>query len=443
MSLPGLDQFRITGFTDRAPIRSAGETTMIAWMRDLTARERRTMIACFGGWSLDSLDVTIYTFVIPSLLAIWHISTAQAGELATITLLVSAFGGWIAGALADRFGRVRVLQITVLWYAVFTFLCGFAQDFNQLFVLRAMQGFGFGGEWAAGAVLMGEVIRDQYRGRAVGLVQTGYSIGWGTAALLFTLFFAILPEAIAWRAMFWIGLAPALLVFWIRRYVEEPVRAQRREPVSWSHLFAALKPPHLTITWRVAMMVTGAQGGGYALGTFLPTFLKTQRHLTSVGTGSYLMVLILGAFCGFVAGAYLSDAIGRRGTFLVSAIGSLIVMLIYMLAPLSNDVILPVGFVLGFIDLMKFSPMGSFMTELYPGAVRGVAQGFCYNVGRGIGAIFPVMVGFLADRFGLGNAIVVFSGCGYGLMIVALFLLPETKGRSLASLEAAPADAQH
>jgi MFS family permease len=169
----------------------------------------------------------------------------------------------------------------------------------------------------------------------------------------------------------------------------------------------------------------------------LPTFLKTERHLTSVGTGGYLLVLILGAFCGFVAGAYLSDAIGRHSTFLVSAIGSLVVMLIYMLAPLSNDVILPVGFVLGFINLMMFSPMGSFMTELYPTAVRGVAQGFCYNVGRGIGAIFPVMVGFLADRYGLGNAIVVFSGCGFGLMIVALCLLPETKGRSLASLEEA------
>ncbi len=411
---------------------------MFALLRDLTTRERRTMIACFGGWSLDALDVQIFTFVIPSLLALWHISTAEAGVLATITLLVSAFGGWIAGALADRIGRVRVLQIAILWYAVFTFLCGFAQDFNQLFALRALQGFGFGGEWAAGAVLMGEVIRDQYRGRAVGLVQTGWSIGWGTAALLFTILFAFLPEAIAWRAMFWIGLAPALLVFWIRRFVEEPaLSVQRREPVGLSHLFAALRPPHLATTWRVAMMVTGAQGGGYALGTFLPTFLKTERHLTSVGTGGYLLVLILGAFCGFVAGAYLSDAIGRRSTFLVSAIGSLVVMLIYMLAPLSNDVILPVGFVLGFINLMMFSPMGSFMTELFPTAVRGVAQGFCYNVGRGIGAIFPTMVGFLAAKFGLGNAIVVFSGCGFGLMIVALCLLPETRGRSLESLEAA------
>jgi MFS family permease len=412
--------------------------TMLAWMRDLTARERRTMIACFGGWSLDALDVQIFSFVIPSLLTIWHISTAEAGELATITLLVSAFGGWIAGAVADRIGRVRVLQIAILWYAVFTFLCGFAQDFNQLFVLRALQGFGFGGEWAAGAVLMGEVIRDQYRGRAVGLVQTGWSIGWGSAALLYTLFFAFLPETTAWRAMFWIGLAPALLVFWIRRYVEEPeLSVQRRQAVGWTHLFAALKPPYLATTWRVAMMVTGAQGSSYALTIFLPTFLKTERHMTSVGTGSYLMVLILGAFFGFVSGAFLADGIGRRNTFFVSVIGSVVMTAVYMLAPLSNDVILPVGFVLGYINLMMFSPMGSYMTELFPTAVRGVAQGFCYNAGRGIGAIFPAMVGFLAARLGLAYAIVVFSGLGFAVMIIALLMLPETKGRALESLEAA------
>lgn len=106
------------------------------------------------------------------------VTTAEAGALATVTLIVSSFGGWVAGALSDRFGRVRVLQVTILWYAGFTFLCGFAQDFNQLFVLKALQGLGFGGEWAVGAVLMGEVVRDKYRGRAVGLVQTGWSVGW-------------------------------------------------------------------------------------------------------------------------------------------------------------------------------------------------------------------------------------------------------------------------
>ncbi|HET6235137.1 MAG TPA: MFS transporter [Acetobacteraceae bacterium] len=409
---------------------------MLAWFSDLTTRERRTMTACFGGWSLDALDVQVFSFVIPSLLALWKITAGQAGELATVTLLVSAFGGWLAGAACDRFGRVRVLQVTIVWYAVFTFLCGFAQNFEQLFIFRALQGLGFGGEWAAGAVLMGEVIRDKYRGRAVGIVQTGWSIGWAAAALLYTILIATLPEELAWRALFWIGILPAGLVFWIRRFVEEPVLSQRRAaPAGILHIFSALKPPYLSTTWRVALMVAGAQGGSYALTIWLPTYLKTVRHISSVGTGSYLMVLILGAFFGFVSGAYLADGIGRKPTFMISAIGSVVLTIVYLFAPIGNGMILPVGFLLGYVSLIMFSPMGSFMTELYPTAVRGVGQGFCYNAGRGIGALFPAAVGFLAERLGLGLAIAVFSLGAYGLMIVALLLLPETRGRSLASLE--------
>jgi MFS family permease len=409
---------------------------MLAWLKDLDPTERRTMAACFGGWSLDALDVQIFSFVIPSLLALWGITTAEAGVLATVTLVVSSFGGWLAGAASDRFGRVRVLQVTILWYAFFTFLCGFAQDFNQLFILKALQGLGFGGEWAAGAVLMGEVIRDKYRGRAVGLVQTGWSVGWATAALLYTVLSANLPDALTWRVMFWIGLAPAALVFWIRRYVKEPaIRPRSAGNVGLLHLFAALKQPYLSTTLRVSLMVTGAQGSSYAITTFLPTYLKTVRHMSSVGTGSYLMVVILGAFFGFLSGAYLADAIGRKSTFMVSALGSVALMLLYLFAPLSNNMILPVGFLLGYINLMMFSPMGPFMTELFPTAVRGVGQGFCYNVGRGIGAVFPALVGFLAARLGLAAAIALFAFCGLALMILALLSLPETRGRSLESLE--------
>ena len=409
---------------------------MFTWFGDLTARERRTMIACFGGWALDALDVMMFAFVIPALIAVLHLTVPQAGELATITLIISAFGGWIAGALADRFGRVRVLQITIAWYAVFTFLCGLAQTPTQLFWFRAIQGLGFGGEWAAGAVLMGEVIRDKYRGRAVGIVQTGWSIGWGAAALLYTLFFAIMPEAIAWRAMFFVGILPAFLVFYIRRFVDEPEihRDSKSVGSAFTQIFAALKPPYLSTTWRVALMVTGSQGGSYVLTIWLPTYLKTVKHMSSVGTGAYLLVLILGAFFGFVSGAYLADGIGRKATFMVSAIGSSVVLLIFMLAPIGNGMILLVSFIMGYISLMMFSPMGSFMTELFPTEVRGAGQGFCYNVGRGLGAVFPVMVGFLAHRFGLGPAIAGFGVIGYAVMIVALLMLPETRGRSAAQV---------
>ncbi|MBV8613665.1 MAG: MFS transporter, partial [Acetobacteraceae bacterium] len=260
---------------------------MLSWFSELTERERRTMAACFGGWALDAFDVQIFSFVIPTLLALWRISSGQAGELATITLLVSAFGGWLGGALADRYGRMRVLQITILWYAVFTFLCGFAQNYGQLFVFRALQGIGFGGEWAAGAVLMGEVIRDRFRGRAVGLVQTGWAFGWGAAALAYTVLFAFVRPELAFRVLFWLGLLPALLVIWIRRNVSESDLAPREAAAASGvgHVFSAMRPPYLATTWRLVLMVIGAQGGVYALATWLPTYLKTVRHLTSVGAG--------------------------------------------------------------------------------------------------------------------------------------------------------------
>jgi sugar phosphate permease len=184
-------------------------------------------------------------------------------------------------------------------------------------------------------------------------------------------------------------------------------------------------------------MVTGAQGGGYALGIWMPTYLRTVRHLSATSTGGFLLVQVFAALCGFLLGSYLSDAIGRKWTFLVSAIGSFIMVLIFMLAPVNNEVLLFLGVPLNIILLMKFPPMGPFMTELFPTAVRGTAQGFCYNSGRAIGSFFPTMVGFLSQVLPLGPTIAVLSAIASGLMIVMLLMLPETRGRSLESLEAA------
>jgi MFS family permease len=420
---------------------------MLAWFRDLTARERSTMFACFGGWSLDAFDVQMYSFVIPTIIGVWGLSLGEAGLIGTVILVISSLGGWFSGTLADRFGRVRMLQITILWYSFFTFLCAFAQNFEQLFVLRALHGFGFGGEWAAGAVLMGEVIRDKYRGRGVGLVQTGWAIGWGASALVYTVIYALLPEALAWRVLFAVGLFPAVFVFWIRRHIEEPeiFHAARRErpPVGLSHLFSAFRGPHLWITVKVSLMVAGAQGGGYALGIWMPTYLRTVRGLSATGTGGFLLVQILGALFGFLLGSYLSDAIGRKQTFLWSAILSFIFILLYMFVPMGDTALLFAGVPLFIVMLMKFPPMGPFMTELFPTELRGNAQGFCYNSGRALGAVFPAAVGYVSQSLPLGTTIALFSAVASGLMIVMLLMLPETRGRSLESLEVAQAARGH
>jgi MFS family permease len=253
-----------------------------AWIFRLTARERSTLLATFGGWALDGMDVMVYSFVIPSLIAAWHISEGEAGLLGT--LLISAVGGWVAGLLADRFGRARVLRITIMWFAAATFLSGFTNSFWQLLVTRGLQGLGFGGEWAVGSVLMGETIRAQHRGKAVGTVQGGWAVGWGVAAIFYIVLFLALPAAIAWRAIFWIGILPAGLVFYIRRYVPEPeVFRKTRQVVATSgerHFLQIFSPALARITALTSLMAIGVQGGYYAITTWLPTYLKTTHGLS-------------------------------------------------------------------------------------------------------------------------------------------------------------------
>ena len=110
---------------------------MFTWLKELTAQERKTLTAAFAGWSVDALDVMVYSFVIPTLIAAWGMSKTEAGFITSATVVSSAFGGWLAGILADRYGRVRILQLTILWFAVFTFLCGFTNSFQQLLVVQA------------------------------------------------------------------------------------------------------------------------------------------------------------------------------------------------------------------------------------------------------------------------------------------------------------------
>ena len=414
---------------------------MVVWYQELSKREKRTFWGCFGGWALDAMDVQIFSFLIPTLVAAWGISQVQAGLLGTSALVASAVGGWIGGVLSDRYGRVRVMQVTVLWFALFTCLSGFTQNYEQLLVVRCLQGLGFGGEWAAGAVLMGEIIRPEHRGKAVGTVQSGYAIGWGVAALLSSLSFAVLPEAWAWRAIFWVGLLPALLVVYIRRFIQEPelfetTRRAARAAGIRTNPFEIFRRPLLRTTLLASMLALGVQGSSYAIITWLPTFLRTVRHLSSVGAGSYVAVVTLGSFCGYIASAYLTDAIGRRKNFLIFAVCCWIIDFVYMYVPFGNGTTLLLGLPFGFFTQGIYASLGPYFTELFPTRVRATGQSFAYNLGRSIGAFFIAMVGMLAQIMPLAQAIGMLSLGGYFVAIVATLLLPETKGIALDQVEA-------
>src|SRR3954469_16930063 len=237
------------------------DASLTAFYKDMTVPERRTFWACAAGWALDGMDFMIYPLVIGTIIKLWNVDPGLAGLAGTVTLLASAIGGWLAGYLADRIGRVRTLQLTILWFSFFSLLCAFVQDFNQLLIARALLGLGFGGEWAAGAVLMGETIRAQYRGRAVGSVQSAWAVGWGGAVLLQAIMFSLLEADLAWRAMFLVGIIPALLVIYVRRLVVEPEvsREARVAQGPRPSILAIFAPGILGTTVLVSIMVAGAQ----------------------------------------------------------------------------------------------------------------------------------------------------------------------------------------
>jgi MFS family permease len=405
------------------------DTRPFAWFRTLGSRGRRAFIGAFGGYGLDSYDFQVLPLGVSAIIAYFGISKGEAGLLTTVTLVVSALGGALAGILADRIGRVRTLQLTVATYTVFTVLCGFAPNFETLLILRALQGLGFGGEWAAGAILVAEYASPRYRGRTVAFVQSAWAVGWGLSVVVYTVVFSLANPDLAWRLLFWTGVIPALLVIWIRRHVQDAdtTTERRAKTIQRGSFGAIFRGDLLRTTLFAALLATGVQGGYYTLASWLPTYLKTTRGLTVVGTGGYLAFLITGAFIGYVSGGYLTDLLGRKNTFLLFSVLSAGLIVAYTQIPNgANSLVLVLGFPLGFSMSAIFSGFGSFLAELYPTALRGTGQGFTYNFGRGVGAVFPTVVGYL----GVGGAL-VFGAVGYGIAALALLGLPETRGREL------------
>ena len=428
--------------------RAEGGIVTLEWYRTLGRGGRGAFWAGSFGWALDAYDYMIYTFALSTIATVFALSAGQSGLIATVTLVVSALGGVLAGILADRIGRVRTLMITIAAYAVFTFLSGLAPNYELLLVFRALQGLGFGGEWAAGAILVAEMSDPRHRGRTLGFIQSFWAVGWGLAAVIFVVVYSIAPPELAWRIMFWLGILPALLILYIRAKVPEPevyveTRREKEERTqqalergattpSFAQLF---KPDLLKTTVAASFLSIGAQGGYYSIFTWLPKYLEEDRHMTVVGTGSYLAIIIVGSFAGYLVSGYVHDWLGRRPTFALYAVLSGVLIFAYTRIPEgANAVLLVLGFPLGFFASGIFSGFGSYLAELYPSRCRGAGQGFSYNFGRGIGAVFPAAIGFLSTAIGLSGAI-AFGTLGYAICLISLLFLRETRGKTLVVLD--------
>jgi MFS family permease len=408
------------------------------WIQDTSRKERKTLVAAFAGYATDAFDYMIYTMLIPTLIRVWGMTKSEAGFIATGSLITSAIGGWAAGVLADRYGRVRMLQVTVLWFSVFTFLSGFTTSWEQLLVTRALQGLGFGGEWSVGSVLVAEMIQARHRGKAVGLVQSAWAVGWGMAAVAFWAVYALFAPELGWRILFWLGVLPALLILYVRRHLGDPDlylanQAEMRKDGHKGGFLEIFSPQLIGRTLRASLLATGMMGAYYAITTWLPTYLKIERRLSVLNTSGYLLVLILGSFLGYLTSAYLSDRIGRRHGFMLFAVCAAVLIVLYTQIPITDAWMLLLGFPLGFFLSGIFSGMGAYLSELYPSRVRGSGQGFCYNVGRAVGSIAPALVGYMSGRMPLGIAIGYLAAGAYLVVILSVLTLPETKGRELTA----------
>ncbi|MGH8387919.1 MAG: MFS transporter [Pseudomonas sp.] len=409
---------------------------MFSWYKSGTVREKKTFWACYAGWALDSYDMQMFSFLLPTLMAIWGLTKGEAGIVGTSALLSAALGGWVAGILSDRYGRVRILVFTVCWFTLFGVIAGFAQSFEQLLVARTLQGLGFGGEWAVGVALMAEVINPKNRGKALGFVQSGFALGWSAAVLIVTAILAYVPAEYAWRVAFWVGVLPALVVIFIRRNVKDSQAFEQAQKsnVDKATIWTVFSKKYVRVSMLSSLLVIGLQAGCYVILVWTPSLMAER----GVEKGSLIMTILImaaGSFCGFCATAYLSDRLGRRPTLIMLSLGSWIVTVAYMFVPFNAVVAHVMGFLVGAFAIGMFAALGPFLSEQFPTQVRTTCMGFSYNVGKSIGALAVTGVGLLAAKFGLAQTVGGFCLVAYALAVFALMFLPETKGIRLDTID--------
>jgi MFS family permease len=394
------------------------------------------------GYTLDAMDFVLYLMAIKSLMDAFRFDTAEAGLLASVGLVASAAGGLLFGMAADYFGRTRALMATILIYSFATLGTATAQNLTQLMIWRAAVGIGMGGEWSSGAVLVSETWPAEHRGKAIGIMQSGWAIGYILASLAAA---AILPT-LGWRWLFVIGVLPALFVIWVRRNVDEPaVWIARREKDGPSQddphsseantLVAIFSRPLIGRTLKASLLTSLVMFGYWGFFTWLPSFLATSAEgggagMSVVKSVAWIIPTQIGAFFGYLSFGFISDRMGRRPTFIGFLLAAAVLVPIYGYMARSPWALLVTGPLLGFFSHGYFSVFGAMLSELFDTRVRATGQGFTYNVGRILGGLAPYTVGALALTRGIGPALALTSAffIAGALMILTL---PETRGNQI------------
>ncbi len=435
------------------------------------------LIASFLGWTLDAFDYFIVVMVLTEIGAEFHKSNAEMALTLTLTLAFRPIGAFIFGLLADKYGRRIPLMIDVVAYSIIEVASGFAPNFTAFLILRALFGIAMGGEWGVGASLAMESVPAKWRGVLSGILQQGYALGYMIAAAAY---FLVLPH-FGWRAMFFVGGAPALLALYIRRNVKESEVWKSSKRHDWSDLWAGVRS-HAVFYVLIAVAATGlaymvapllssisliqsmlSTSGGLAtflIGTALivfmadmtwkvaaghralffylvvfltfmgfcshgtqdlyPTFLKVERGFTAQAAALMTIIANAGAIAGGTIVGLFSDRIGRRKSMILSLVFGILVIPLWAFS--ATTAMLAVGaFFLQFAVQGAWGIVPAQMTELTPNHIRGFLPGFAYQCGILLaGSVAYIEAAFGKDRYSHSmslTALVVFAGAA---IVIAL-----------------------
>lgn len=399
------------------------------WLTGATTAQKRALLTTSLGWMLDSMDMMLFSLVLVDLQKDLHMSTATAGLLMSLSLIAAAVGGIFFGWFADKVGRTHALIVSMLIYSIFTFCCGLAHTVLQLAIFRILLGLGIGGEWAAGSALVAETWSDKDRGKAIGIAQASWAVGYALGAAITAL---VMPH-FGWRAVFFVGVFPALITIWIRRSVKEPeIWRQKAATMPLRSIFQGKLRRATIIT---ASMNAASLFAWWGLFTWIPRFLSLPtaqggRGLSIVQTSAWTIVIQIGTVLGYLSFGYLADNFGRKRIY----IGFLLIAA--ALVPLYANthgprLLLVLGPVVGFFGTGFFTGFTIIASEIFPTAVRGTAMGVVRGISRFVGASAPYIIGDIADRSGI---VLALSSISIAFLLAALIAtgLTETKSHVLA-----------
>lgn len=411
----------------------AGRAGLPAFWCAAPPEARRALAAASAGWLLVAFDIMLYALLLAELVAAFGMSLGTAGQLGSVTLLASAVGGVAFGVAADRLGRTRALALSILMYAGFTAACGLGLTVLDLAVSRALVGLGMGGVWASGASLVAETWPAAHRGKALGLMQSCWALGYGLAAVTT----AIVLPVFGWRAVFFVGGLPLLVVPWIRRHVREPDawrRAAAETPRAVRSLAIIFRRPLRPLTVAITLMNAATMFAWWGFNLWIPAYLSLPPDRGGLGLSTTHMAGLVvamqgGMWLGYVTFGFVSDAIGRKPTYVTYLTVAAALVFAYGVTR-SPLVLLALGPCVAFFGTGYFSGFGAITAEIYPTAVRAGAQGFTYNIGRVASAVAPFAVGRLAETAGFGPSFAVTAGAFAAAALLWIWI-PETRGREV------------